>query len=133
MSKIIPRLFANIKDGKIIPNNLKVFKNYLTQLEGKEVQIKIEKRRSIRSLQQNKYYWGVVVELIAEDLGYTPQEAHDALRLEFLKVQDGKLPTVKSTTTLDKEEFVEYIEKIKVYAAQELNISIPNPEELWVD
>ena len=124
-----PRLHAQIKDGKIIPDNITVFKSWLKKLEGKEVQIIIEKRKNIRSLKANNYYW-LLIELIAQELGYTKEEAHEAFKWMFLKKHNVKIPTVRSTSDLDNEEFTDYIEKVKVFSAQELNMFLPEPEDL---
>lgn len=44
---------------------------HLATLKGKPVIIAIKQERSTRSSQQNRYWWGVVVPLLAEHLGYT--------------------------------------------------------------
>lgn len=81
-----------------------------------------------RSLQQNRYYHKVVVGIIADHCGYTPQECHDALRAMFL-VETGKLPRIKSTTELSTVEFEEYLSKIREFAAKELETYVLLPNE----
>ena len=80
-----------------------------------------------RSIPQNKYYWDVVVGLISETTGFTAQEAHDALKLKFLRVVKGKMETVRSTTDLTTKEFEDYVSQIRVFASQELACYIPEP------
>ena len=81
-----------------------------------------------RSLKENNYYWGIVLTLLAEATGFTPEEAHDAMRWKFLR-KGQRFETVRSTTGLTTNEFEEYLEKIRLFAAQELNCIIPLPNE----
>jgi len=75
-----------------------------------------------RSNPQNKYYFGVVVDMISEETGNEPEETHELLKLKFLKPM-GKA----NTTQLDTREFNLYIEKIQRWAAIELGCIIPDP------
>lgn len=75
-----------------------------------------------RSNPQNKYYFGVIVDMISQETGNEPEETHELLKLKFLKPM-GK----QNTTQLDTREFNLYIEKIQRWAAQELSMVIPDP------
>jgi len=98
----------------------------------------IEKRRATRSLNQNAWYWGCIVEAISEHTGYTPDEVHDLLKQKFipkkLAIQDGngeikdELVIGGTTTKLNKVQFGEYCEAIRRWAAMDLDIVIPDPE-----
>ena len=44
----------------------------------------VEREQATRSVQANAYYWGVVVKALATHTGYTPDETHDALKIQFL-------------------------------------------------
>ena len=46
----------------------------LSQLNGAECFIAIEKKTKQRSLNENNYYWGVIVPIISEHLGYTTRK-----------------------------------------------------------
>lgn len=95
--------------------------------------MKISRWKQPRSMNQNKYYWGVVIEGLAQHLGYESEELHDALRQKFLRVQslDHRLPPhAKSTTDLNTKEFEEYVDKIRRFADVELNYFIPLPNEV---
>lgn len=83
-----------------------------------------------RSNQQNRYYWGVVIETLAEEIGLTPEETHEALKHKFLTPIEKKGYKLYPTTTqLLTTEFNTYIEKIQRWAAQDLSIVIPDPNE----
>ena len=86
-----------------------------------------------RSLQQNKYYWGVIIRTLGEELGYTDMVMHDALKIKFLSCGVDKLPTTKTTKTISTHEFETFLESIRRFAASDLSISIPLPNEIeWI-
>ena len=91
----------------------------------------------LRSVEQNAYYWGVVIKILAEELGYTgtfeKEELHDELRSMFL-VKVGKLGNnvVESTTRLDTATYERYLAAIRGWALQFQNIKIPLPNEAEV-
>ena len=98
--------------------------------------IQVKKHRENRSLAFNRYYWSVVIPYIAMETGYTKEEMHDVLRRMFLsyekKNEITKLVDVFliSTAKLDNVEFNEYIEKIRAFALEQLNIYVPLPNEI---
>lgn len=87
-----------------------------------------------RSDLQNNYYWGVVIELTRNFCGYSKEEMHDAFGMMFRKMEavDG-IPTIRSTTTMSTEEFSEYVENCRRFAAEELRVYIPDPNEVEMD
>ena len=125
---MIPIFRAKVENGKLTGLPVK-YQSYLETLEGKWVEVKVQKERSQRSLNQNAYYWGVVIELLANTTGYTPDEMHEVCRYQFLKsVNRDGLEYVQSTATLSTVDFEHYLENIKQWAAM-LNIIIPDPNE----
>ena len=107
----------------------------LTQLAqaGKPIRVTVERWIKKRSLPQNRYYWSVIVALIAEDTGYTDQEAHEHLKGMFCPVRVVRLGSVeaeiRSTTLLSTVEMSEYCERCSAFAATELGLVIPLPGE----
>lgn len=100
--------------------------------EGKLVQITVSESGKPRSPNQNAYYHGVVVRMLADELGYDPEEMHGILKWKFLPRQfvafgGEQMEVTKSTTKLTTGEFEEYLERIRVFAATELAIRIPLP------
>lgn len=104
-----------------------LFNQFNDALDGKRVDVTIRKERSIRSLNENNYYWGVVLQLLSEHTGYTTDEMHEICKHQFLMVH-GQFDYVKSTTKLNTVEFEEYLDKIKNWAAV-LGVNVPNPNE----
>lgn len=102
---------------------------FMHSLKGKEVEITISKWTHKRSHPQNNYYWGVVVKILRDHLGYNEEEMHDALRMKFLKQEEGLIDTVKSTTDLSSAEFEEYLTNVKKWAYEFFNLIIPEPNQ----
>jgi hypothetical protein len=71
-----------------------------------------------------------VIDIISGATGFTPQEAHDAMRFKFLTDMQGELPKVKSTSELTTVEFLDYIALIQQWASEFLDCYIPEPGEL---
>ncbi len=86
-----------------------------------------------RSNNQNSYYWGVVIDLLAQETGNESSDIHEALKIKFLlkriDIFGNKIASVGSTADLTSLEFDGYIEKIRVWAAEFLKIIIPLPNE----
>ena len=109
--------------------------------------VRIEPEEKKRSAQQNKYLWGVVYKTIVDnDPGYFVNDAVDSLRKtarlstaevvhEFCKARflpSADLPGLQitvapSTAKLPRKEFQEYVESIRRWAADELQVFIPEP------
>jgi hypothetical protein len=130
---------ATVQGGKLYIRNRRAFDQQIAQMrEGWEIELTVKRRRATRSIEQNRYYWGVVVELISEHTGYTPDEMHDVLKALFipkrLALQDGngvvqnEIVIGGSTRTMNKLEFGDYIESIRRWAAETLDVVIPDPE-----
>ncbi|MEX6691226.1 hypothetical protein QTN47_27200 [Danxiaibacter flavus] len=95
----------------------------------------------VRSLNQNDYYWSVVVPAVRsalKDVGYSEikndKQAHEFMKAMFLAERDisldmlSKLEEKKlTTTTLSTLQFNGYVEDIIQWAAEYLGIVIPPP------
>jgi hypothetical protein len=127
---MIPVFLATIQKGKLVFNNPDGFEKYLWKLNDKSVDVVVRLPRKDRSYKQNRFLWGICYELISESTGYTREEVHDAMRLLFLKDEDRAILTLKSTTSLTTVEMNEYWAKIQQFAAEKLNLIIPDPKEV---
>lgn len=110
----------------------------LLAFEGKEFQITIEKKKKSRSLNQNGYYHAVVVPMVRQgliDIGtkLTREETHEILKMKFLKKEvvleeTGEiLNYTGSSAELTTTQFMDYIAEIQMWAAEFLNVVIPDP------
>lgn len=135
-----PVFSAKVEHGKLLMYGRQLFNDYLSTLEGKEVRVVVGKIKKQRTNRGNAYYWGVVIKLIGDEIGLSPEETHEALKLLFLKehldVRIGQniepIFYVKSTASLSTIEFEEYLENIRMWAASFLNCQIPEPNEVEV-
>ncbi len=129
---------ATVRDRKLFIRNRRAFDLAVSELrEGWELEVTVKRRRAARSLLQNAYYWGVVVEMLSEHTGYTADEIHDFLKAKFipkrLAVCDGngviqdEVVLGGSTREMNKVEFGEYVEAIQIWAAESLDVVIPDP------
>lgn len=130
--------FGKVKDGKLSLNNQIQFSREIKAFEGKEVVITLEKKSKKRSTQQNRYYHGIVVPLVWDGLrraGYniTQDEAHEILKSLFNKGQfsdpiTGEVTDYgKSTTSLTTSGFMDFIASIQQWAAESIDVIIPDP------
>ncbi len=118
------------ESGKLVLRDLAGFRKSLLALRSKTVEVEVRKYTRSRTLAQNRFYHGVVIPILAGHTGYSADEMHEALKLKFLldKERNDALPTVRSTTSLTTQEFMEYIEAIRLLAA-EMGVYVPEPNE----
>ena len=105
-----------------------------------EYYISIKENKPIRSLNANRYYWGVVLKVLALEFGYTADEMHEVCKQEFNRtviylepMKNGMQRTHiigQSTTGLDTGQFSRYIEQIRGWAASEFSINIPDADSI---
>lgn len=124
-----PRFKIEVKDGYIKwPNSLlEQVHNYLLTLGDGEREMILQKPHKPKSDAQRSYYWGVIVKMIADDTGMSELEVHEYCKYKFLPYN------VHSTEDLTTTKAEEYYQKIRTFAATELNILIPLPNEVLPD
>lgn len=92
-----------------------------------------------RSIQQNRYYWGIVIPFFQsqlKNLGYKlePDEMHDYLKIKFngreiYDVESNEAIKVpQSTAQLSKQEFNEFIERIDKFSIEYFNSPLPSKD-----
>lgn len=135
MVKIIPQFWGVIEKGDIVYEHPDRRDYYIKNLkDGLRIVEVLKPAKKLRSNNQNSYYWGVVISLIAEEIGISVDEAHDLMKIQFLKKRiSEKLWTVRSTASLNTLEFEDYLANVKRFASMELNIIIPDPNNLEIN
>jgi len=134
----VPRFQALVDEvGKLHLNAPDSFHEYVrSRFCGKLVNVTVSLPRKGRSDNQNRYYWGVVLKTLCDETGEGDvDDMHAAMAARFLR-QDRELSVlgesvraVRSTTSLSTVEMEEYLEKIRVLAA-EYGIVIPEPNQI---
>ena len=114
----------------MILRNLEEAKKELIRLFVKHEAIEVKPYIYNRTKAQNRLLW-LYCKLIGNDLGYTHDEMKQTFQKEFLSYEkDGKV-FHKGTSTLNKVEFIEFIDQIYRYCSVELGIRLPNPSDYY--
>lgn len=124
-----------INQGQLQPVALAAFRQAMKRFpEGATVTIKVTIERPKRSVQQNRFWHGVVIPLFAEHCGYEFDDMKDELALKLLPKEltdmtTGEVRIVPGhTSALTTKEFNELIERAQRFGA-ELGIYVPDPKE----
>lgn len=125
--------YSEVKNGHLSKSVRNKIASELLQFEGKRVEIRIEKLKSKRSIQQNRYWW-LAMTILGNELGYSKEETHKLMKFKFLKREKviektGEiLEYIESTTTLSKSDFADMVTDMVRWAAS-MGIIIPLPGE----
>lgn len=113
---------------------------------GKQIELTVTRKKKTRSNPQNRYYWGVVVNILAHffsewnpEMLISPEIVHEWAKDEFLPVvlndepqkintPDGEREIRPTTRLLTTAQFLDYIALIQKWAS-EREIYIPDPNE----
>ena len=133
------KIKSTVTNGKMSRNRNELSKA-LTQFEGMDIHISIEKAKKTRSTPQNAYYHGCVIPLIRMGLKdttgdtYSNEQVHDLMKTRFLcldvHLRDGEfMQAIRSTTELSTFDFEEYMENCRAFALEFLGVTIALPNE----
>ena len=122
------RFAAEVRDGKALWYDPRRVAEFIRTLEGQRVAIEIEPFKARHTDAQRRFYRGPVLNAIAEATGYSTEEAHEIFRFMFLKTEKDGREFARSTATLSKEDFSEYLDKVIRFAATELQCVIEDPQ-----
>jgi len=156
MSRQIPTFYMNVKGGQfnrldeLTYQSIERMRQYIRTLKNGDYYLTIHPDSKNRTNQENRYYWGVVIDILYRELGWftTPLEYHEYLKREF----NGTLHTIRrqkttngekteiaeeiilpnSTAELDTSGFEDYLSKIRTWASIEADIYIPLPNEVYI-
>ncbi len=138
MKQPIPIFQADIVEGKLkmLPHIKQAIARWCRTFKtGSHIEIIIRKHREKRTDEQNRYYWGVCVAILADHFGYEPEELHEEMKLMFNPIQSKIDPSRTiggSTTKMSTIEFFSdqdsYVERICRWAAESHGVFIPPPE-----
>lgn len=125
---------GTVRAGKLLIRNRREFDLQLAEFKDEsQLEVTIQRLRATRSSAANAYYWGVVLHMISEHTGDTVEDLHDYFKRRFnakpiaIGLDDEDHVTGGSTRRLNTIQFYEYIEQIRQFAAEFLDMSIPNP------
>lgn len=132
---------ARVESGRVPTWVWDDIQRYIQAHEGRSVVVSVKLQKRKRSTNLNAFYWGFIVTPVCQalrDFGnmVDAEETHD-----FLKEHVGKLnqiivlPTGEwfkaagSTKKMTGTEMVKYIEIVRAWAAENLNLTLPFPNE----
>lgn len=137
--------FGSVENGNLKIRNRNSLILDLKSLEGKDVEIKISKKKKTRSLNQNSYYWACVIPIVKQGLidnGFdraiinSTSVVHDFLKsmfcpkVELVNEETGEIITLPPTTTnITTTQMMDYFADIQQWASEKLQVVIPNPGE----
>lgn len=127
----IPFYGRVLAGGLLVLDQPKEYARYVRAFASKHVELILKQRRAKRSDRANRYYFGVVVKLLAEHCGYDAQEMHETLAMRFLRIADCPItgaPRRERTPKTDSKEFSEYVDHC-IRLAAELGVAIPDAHE----
>ena len=136
---------ALVKEGKLVFTDVAKFRAELSRLAGTRVYVSIATERALRSVIQNKYWFGVIVETFRSMWSktrienglppYTKEQVHDVLVQVLLGTEEG--PVLGSrvsvpTRNLTPTDFSNLIDKARAMARDDYSMELPEPGELEV-
>lgn len=135
MSKVRPVFSGKVIAGKVQleTSEREKMELFVESLPDGDVCLEVYERKYQRSNQANDYYFGVVVELIAESLGWDKETAHDFLKTRYNSVlvnwKGKEVWITRSTASLNTAEFSQYVDRC-IQFASENQIIIPSAEKI---
>lgn len=129
MKKLYP---AKVVNGKILFHNREAANKRIKSLEGKEIEITIEEKKT--KIEWNKYYWHIPVKIVSNHTGSLPIQVHKYFKQKYLSeiihINDhGDVTPLDSSTKLTDEQWEYYINLIISGEAQE-GYEIKRPGEI---
>lgn len=132
--------YGHVDDSGILKlSNRTGFANDLNLFKNHEVKIIIE-LKSKRSLEQNSYFHAVVLPIVRShllDLGWiearSPEWVKDYIKFhclikEYVNPDTGEvMKSLGKTSGLSTTEFKEFVEDVQRWAAESLDLYIPDP------
>ena len=121
--------------------SLDLFFEKFLQLPNGDYILTVTPNRKTRSNQQNAYLWGVVYPAVLfglQDAGWEithEEQVHEYCKQAFaarevINKDTGEVLSLPSSTArMQTAEFNVYVDKIKAFAFEYLNVTIPEPNE----
>ena len=117
-------------------NSHKALGKKIGELKPGEYVVEVKRNRPIRSLSHNRYYFAIL-KVIASETGNDVDRLHEIAKKKFngemvLLPKSGAEMVGKSTGDLDSKEFSAYINRVKLWALDEFNVTIMERENVTI-
>lgn len=130
-------IVAQVKNGKaqFSDQDLQYIGHFMKKREGKAIRVIFAPAHKQRSINQSNYYWGVVLKTIEEFTGQDSDDLHEFFKScysieKVVNLAGNDFVVPQSTAKMNTLQFTEYIEKVRKWAAEELSLSIPDPNQV---
>lgn len=115
----------------------RMFNARFLRLKNGTYTVKIERVKKRRTTDQNSLYW-MWLQCIADETGNTTDDLHEWFKRKLLvprvvEIGGEKMEIAPSTTTLDTAQMTEYMNNVQAWAASELGITLPNPDDRYYE
>jgi hypothetical protein len=120
---------------------------WLCSLAGTHALVSVRKDRASLSERQRRWYFGEILKRITEHTGQDVDDLHLYFKDRFLGSPDHRLLVLvdghgdvvderdlldgPSITTLSTTAMADYCDQIRMFAADRLQVDIPNPDPHW--
>lgn len=107
--------------------------DYIKRLVKNKAKVEVVQIKQTRSTSQNRLYW-MWLNCISQETGQDPEDVHEVLKSfyltgKFIKVGNLGQNVKPSTTKLNTKEFTDYLDKIKLWASEEMGITLLDPND----
>jgi len=121
------------KEGKINESISTQINMALKTLANGEYTLTITKRRTKRSVEQNSLMW-MWFNCIENETGTSKQDVHDyccrAFNYRVVEINGKQEKVAGGTSKLTTVTMTDFLNKVQAWAASELGIILPNPDDL---
>ena len=123
--------------------NLRTISEFFRTASNGSYMLTITKQRRGRTLNQNDWLWGCVYPILLDgllDAGWeftSVEQVHEFFKKQMaqdkvVNYSTGEIVEIpRSTATMDTQQFSMYIEALREYAEEFLNVTIPEPDKNW--
>lgn len=103
------------------------FFDFIKSLDGEYI-IKFKRRKKGRSVQENKYYWSIIIGYISDYTGHHPLYLHEYYKYKFIPCVKFTDESRLSTADMTHDEIWDYINWIREDAKTTLGLNLPDPD-----
>lgn len=123
--------------------NLRTIEEFFRSASNGSYMLNVTRQRRGRTLNQNDWLWGCVYPILLDGLleaGWeftSVEQVHEFFKRQMandrvVNYHTGEIVEIpRSTATMDTQQFSMYVEKLREYAEEFLDVTIPPPDRDW--
>lgn len=135
-----PVFRGKIENGKLLIEDKPSFQSWIVSLNNKNVEVTIKQKKKKRTSGKqdeesnaNGWYWGIIIPICADELGYTYNEMHETFTALYApkhvrQVGKTQIAVPIRTSEMDTIQFAQYCDSIIQHMA-EMGVMIPLPNQ----